>query len=316
MNRRIPLIVTMLLILAATFTVYADKPVDSGGVPFGNGFPSGAHFNLNIIGKRDNFVCTPAEYEGEPPQQVYGNVIYIPREQGDDPITIQMESGKKGPKGAQGITELQVTDWCSESFPDSGENSGDEASLRLPKNDNGYAVYARITGKPGENGEPTVTITPDLFYVEDETGHDMIMLGLVDPSGVFTWNGTTLERTSAGNGRGSQKATWITPLFHWTGLVCYIQDWATYCADPDSCSSQYLCCTDLDSDGVYDECDDTAVGDADQEVWTCPLGGEVVEAHCRQHDDTWVFNIADFVGYLWDLDSTGAYVVQVRFYPL
>jgi hypothetical protein len=29
-----------------------------------------------------------------------------------------------------------------------------------------------------------------------------------------------------------------------------------------------------------------------------------------------VFNIGDFVGYFWTLNATGAYVVQVRFYPL
>jgi hypothetical protein len=35
-----------------------------------------------------------------------------------------------------------------------------------------------------------------------------------------------------------------------------------------------------------------------------------------EYTDEWVFNIADFVGYLWDLDTTGAYTVQVRFYPI
>jgi hypothetical protein len=38
---------------------------------------------------------------------------------------------------------------------------------------------------------------------------------------------------------------------------------------------------------------------------------------CRHYQFEWVFNIADFVGYLWECDNTtGAYHVQVRFYPL
>jgi hypothetical protein len=45
-----------------------------------------------------------------------------------------------------------------------------------------------------------------------------------------------------------------------------------------------------------------------------PYDGIIAE--CRTYENEWVFNIADFVGYLWDIDSTGAYVIQVRFYPL
>jgi hypothetical protein len=326
MNRTIIVSICVFTLLAFGLTAHAGKPVDEDGIPFGNGFPSGPHFNLNIIGKKDNFTCpAPEIVEGV---QVYGNVVFIPREQGNDPITILMESGKKGPKGAQGITELQVTDWCTESFPDYGENKGDSAILRLPKNDNGYAVYARITGKPGNNGEPTATIVPDLFYVEDESGNDMILLGLVDRHGTATFSSTgmTLIRTStdSAKGKGVQKATNITALFEWTGEVCYVQDdYDLYCQG--ACTPLDLCCVDEDLDGVYEHCDLlTDVGELVGDVLQCPVFYSEpdgipyisVVAQCKTYDNEWVFNIADFVGYLWNLDTTGTYVIQVRFYPL
>ena len=36
-------------------SVYAAKPVDENGIPFGNGFPSGEHHNLIIHGKKADF---------------------------------------------------------------------------------------------------------------------------------------------------------------------------------------------------------------------------------------------------------------------
>ena len=339
MRKEIAFALVVCVVLVVALTAHADKPVDpETGIPFGNGFPSGPHYNLNIIGKRGNFTCPEPSFDDQQ-QQVFGNVIFIPREQGGDPITILMESGRKGPKGAQATAELQVTDWCTESFPDYGENQGDGAALRLPKNDNGYAVYARLTGKPGEGGEPTVSISPDLYYVEDEAGNDLILLGLVDPSGVFAWNGATLVRTDpASKGKGVQKATDITPLFLWSGWVCYVQsDWDIYCLDDqgnNTCSPLDLCCVDAETllpdgttvpgpDGIYERCDLCAdVGTAVDTTCTCPefdvdgIPYIPVTAQCQTYEEEWVFNIADFVGYLWDLDTTGSYVIQVRFYPL
>ncbi len=198
MNFRITLSLCAILMLALATTASAVKPVDGQGVPFGNGYPSGKHFNLNLIAKKDNFQCPPPESDPCTGQQLYGNVIFIPRIQGNDPINILMESGKKGPKGAQGRTVLQGNDCCSESFPDSGSGKGDSAILRLPAHDKGYAVYARITGKPVGDGEPNATISPDLVYVEDEAGNDLILLGLVDRQGVSTFAsvGETLYRTT------------------------------------------------------------------------------------------------------------------------
>ena len=327
MKKTYHFVLSMILLLSFVLTAHAVKPVDDNGVPFGNGFPSGPHFNLNIIGKKDVFSCPPPEIiDGE---QVYGNVIFIPRDQGNDPITILMESGKKGPKGAQDTAVLEVTDWCTESFPDYNQNKGDSGVLRLPQNDKGYAVYARITGKPKQVGEPSVEISPGLAYIEDESGNDLILLGLVDRSGTATFSsdGITMTRTSTDSsisGKGVQKATNLTSLFEWSGEVCYLQDdYDLYCADGE-CTPMDLCCVDETLDGVYENCDLlTDVGEViDGTTIQCPAFDPygfpylTVTAQCKSYQNEWVFNISDFVGYLWDLDSTGSYVIQIRFYPL
>ena len=203
------------LLTLCALSASAAKPVDGDGIPFGNGAPSGHHYNLILLGKQAHFACSAPHYD-EFGNQVYGNVIFMPREQGNDPITILMESGAKGPKGNVGASVLEVIDWCTESFPDYGENQGDQAVLRLPKAD-AYAVYARILGKPGDDGEPSAHLAPDLAYVEDESGTDLVLLGLVDRNGTATFSsdGETIYRTSTDSsrrGRGAQKFTNLTAL--------------------------------------------------------------------------------------------------------
>jgi hypothetical protein len=340
MKQRFTVPAVACLIAGLSFSAIAAKPVDDNGVPFGNGFPSGPHYNLNLLGKKSDFNCPMPDYD-ESGNQVYGNVIFLPREQGNDPITVLMESGSKGPKGAQDTSKLAVTDWCTESFPDFGQNKGDGAVLRLPKHDAGYAVYARITGKPSkDDGGPSVQIVPDLVYVEDEAGNDLILLGLVDRNGTATFASTceTLTRyDTSTSGKGAQKATNLTGLFEWSCEVCYLQeDVDSYCLDGagnNICTNLDLCCVDMDSDGLYERCD--ALADVGEFVddgsgttilqcpttWTDSVTGLTYpyvtdSAQCRSYDNEWVFNIGDFVGYLWDLDTTGAYNIQVRFYPL
>ena len=69
-------LITSTLALGVTLSAtpaFAAKPVDSSGLPFGNGFPSGSHFNLNIIGKKAEFACPGAEYDLAG-NQLYGGV--------------------------------------------------------------------------------------------------------------------------------------------------------------------------------------------------------------------------------------------------
>lgn len=284
---------------------HGAKPTDPSGMPFGNGFPSGEHWNLNLVAKADNFSCPQGEFDtaGNP---VYGNVVFFPRVQGNADITILMESGAEGPKGAPDTAALEVTDWCTESFPNFGDAQGSPAVLRLPARSGGYAVYARITGKPGDDGEPTVTFRQGGFeYVQDESGNDLILLGTIADGKVtaFREDEVTLYRTGGGK-KGVRKATDITGLFHWSGLVCSATD------DADA-ATHALCC-EVDATGGYVNCE---LKDHVAVEGFCPAPSVEVAATCSEYADTWVFNIADFVGYLWNLDTTGAFVVQLRFYP-
>jgi hypothetical protein len=322
----------LLVILAIGVSpAMAGKPTKTDGndtVYVGNGYPSGPHYNLNILGKwsegPDPFECpeTLDEY----------NVIFVPREPLRQ-ISILVESGKKGKiKGTEDPLVFEVTDWCTEDFEDP-DGGNDAAAMRLPMDPLGFLVYARITGKPGlGKGDEftgfTAFVGGCLEYAEDETGNDMILLGLVTNTGTFVPNcedapyggQIQLERTSGLNGKGVKKAIPITDIFEFTGKVCYI--------DPLGIDKDF-CCVDADDsqDGVYEHCDaldDVGVGDP--AVCPATYSGEIngvsgiwdyitVYTTCTTYTDDWIFNIADFVGYMWDIDSTGAYNIKVRFYP-
>ena len=77
-----------------------------------------------------------------------------------------------------------------------------------------------------------------------------------------------------------------------------------------------MCCVPGDANGdtvvdpnEYISCDEVPDGGI------CALGRTLVDAYCRTYTNEWVFNIADFVEYLWDLDNNGVKLLQVRFYP-
>jgi hypothetical protein len=357
-------VMTICMVLLLCSVGYAGKPMTGEPdylVGIGNGFPSGPHYNLLIHGKADTFSCPPEEFyllvtadnnvDGDLDQlvktcddvdvctetdiQIFGNVINIPRVSGSDPITILMESGGKGPKSKLTTVGLEVTDWCTESFPDDGDSApplGDAAILRLQKDEDGYAVYGRVLGKPGDDGEPMFNMIPELKLVMDEQGHDLVLLGFVTPSGVFNPEGLPISRyDSGGKGKGAKKASNITSLFEWSGEVCYIQeDSDLYCWEDaeNVCTTLPVCCVDTtlpDPDGIYDRCDllsDVGVipdGEIDP---ICPaidndgFAYTAIDAQCNDYENEWVFNIGDMVDVLWNVEHTGVYNVQIRFYPL
>lgn len=254
-----------------------------------NGFPSGPHYNLNIHGKKADFTCPDVQLDefGNP---VYGSSIFVPED--GVGIEILMESGSGKGKSA-GITEFQVTDPCSAPI------DTDPAVLQLPPNPKGYRVYARALAKPTDN--PWMTVTPELVAVEDEFGNDLMYLGLVTSDG-FTTPYETFTRS-----KGKSKAMPITGLFEWTGDVCYFSD--GYCLDAE-CTLTQLCCTDVDLDGVFESCE------PNPDLLLCPEGTVDTTAYCRSYTNEWVFNIGDFVTYLWDLQNNGLKLLQVRFYPV
>jgi hypothetical protein len=275
----------VVLVLTCLFFVTTALAGRSGK---GNGFPSGEHYNLNIIGKKEGFNCPPDEftYTAETPDQ---NVIYIPVDNADA-IQIYMESGKK--KEIDNYTEFKVTDWCA-GFGDA------KATLMLRANQEGYAVFARAVGKLADGLNIKIN-DPNLDFVKDENGNDLLALGLVTPSGVTSFlSGEEIIFRKKGK---SNKAVPITDLFMWSGSICYfsVED-----------TGLYKCCKDttVPPDDIYDECIDPV-------DTVCPTGYFQEYVSCVTYPPTWIFNVADFVSYFWNVDNNGVKVLQIRFYPL
>ena len=289
MNKIISLATLSCCICLFSFeTANATKP---GEVVNPNGFPSGEHYNLNIHGKSPGFTCPDLEYDelGNP---VYGNSIFVP-ETGEG-IQILMESGSGKGKKTETILTLQATDPCSKPF------DNDAAVVQLPPNEKGYTVYARALASPTDS--PFMTVEGDLVSVEDDYGNDLVYLGLVTSDG-FTTPDATFTRL-----KGKSKAVPITGLFEWTGDVCYF-DSTNYCLE-EECTETALCCTDTNSDGIYEECVNNDL------LELCPEGSIAETAACKEYINEWVFNIGDFVTYLWDTNNNGLKLLQVRFYPV
>jgi hypothetical protein len=277
----------VIMVAFSTGQVLATKPGEDVNP---NGFPSGEHFNLNIIGKKDSFACPEQEYDQETGEPIYGNVIFVPElgpKNGDPPIEILMQSGKHNGKGSKNTAlpdVLQVIDPCTAAF------DGDAAVLQLPKNEGGYRVYARALAKPTDN--PDMTITPGLVAVEDEYENDLVYLGLVTDNGFETPYEIFTRK------KGKSRAVDITGLFLWSGIVYYLSppaDGYQY--------EQWVCGIDTDGDGVIDEyvIDDTK--------------GTPILTYANAYTDEWVFSIGDFVEYLWDVNNNGLKLLQIRFYP-
>lgn len=257
-----------------------------------NGFPSGEHYNLNIHGKKAEFTCPELELD-EFDNPIYGNSIFIPE---DGAGEILMESGSGKGKKTESITTLQVTDPCSQPF------DNDPAIVQIPANGKGYEVYARALAKPTDM--PFMTVEGSLYGAEDDAGNDLIYLGLVDSTGFVTPD-KTFTRS-----KGKSKAVPITGMFEWSGQVCYLTP-DNYCLDGE-CTDTDLCCVDADLDGVYEECE-SATNYLDG---ICPEDTFAVVASCKDYTEEWVFNIADFVTYLWDTNNNGLKLLQIRFYPV
>ncbi len=297
------------------------------------------------------------------------NVVFVPRDNDVDgggvqdmDITIRIKSGSDRPgKGKKIKVEypvLTVTDWCTEHFPDFGETEGDLAELQLPENAGGYAVYARVTGKPPVVDPAWKFLVPGWELVQDEYGNDLYYAGTIGGAdGCTDANGISLDRIDTnkhGRGKGVKKATDLTCLFQFTGDVCYVNDLCYYCDefldppcdegpfpgnDAGFVCCKYHCldaeeepcdCGEVGCECIEDSCEVCANFECKDPTWICegdPLvvcawkcvgeGFLQVDPLCRNYEDpTWVFNIADFVNVLWKSEGHGAYVIQVRFYPL
>ena len=320
----------MVIISITAFIMTPALATKPGETVNQNGFPSGPHYNLNIHGKKAEFNCPEQEYylkvtecicgqhqvgdlvEVCDPQDtceltdipIYGNSIFVP-ENGEG-IEIYMQSGKVGGKGKKAEALPQNELWAID--PCAGFD-GDGATIQLPPGE--YHVYARALAKPTDN--PDMTVTPELFAAEDEYGNDLVYLGLLTDDGFQTESDTFTRK------KGKSKAIPITGLFNWTGTVCYLEMPEGYSGTPTT-----HCCYDYEQDGVYDYCcfDDDGSGSYEEQECSGDLRGfvpgqctEEITTYCNDYLDTWIFNIADFVNYLWNADNNGLKLLQVRFYP-
>ena len=168
-------------------------------------------------------------------------------------------------------------------------------------------------------------------------------------------SGIGLDRIDTGKGQGKgkgvEKATDLACLFKFTGDVCYVNDLCRYCGESvePPCDASFpepgfVCCKNECIDAqedpcvcgevgcdecIEDSCEECAnyeckdptwicAGEPEVCAWTCVGEGFLqVDPLCRNYPDpTWVFDIADFVDVLWKSQGHGAYVIQVRFYPL
>ncbi|WP_415911572.1 hypothetical protein [Neptuniibacter sp. QD37_11] len=356
------------------------------------------------------------------------NVVFIPRydenTNADTSVAIQSGSTKGGKNKSlplkdldgDGIPDLQVTDWCTESFPDS--DGADGAVVSLPPYDSGYAVFARVTGKPCNNvNEAGECVTGTMFtnnfgFINDDQGNDLLALGFITKDG--EWNNFNLEREKDGTktkgpgGKGVKPAQDISSAFTFTGSVCYISpgDQRYFCGEEITDSELPENSIDADNDGTtdywlpiepwfWDDPDDNGdgittvdVGDNGEDDWadvtanifstvmlsgTTTVQGCAINAYCydeanniyglltnsdqfdactamieadiasgavpaigyfeqwsdpnklvvdaptvgtcKSWENEWIFNIADFVEYIWGIDNKGSYNIQVRFYP-
>jgi hypothetical protein len=277
------LMMSFLTIIAVCFVVSAGLAVKPGEEVNPNGFPSGPHYNLNIIGKKVGFTCPGLEYD-EYGQPIYGNVIFIP--ENDNGIEIYMQSGKG--KKAEAIPELQVIDPCA--------TDGTKAVMQLPKNDAGYRVYARALATP--TGTRRIATSPELVTVRDENGNILVFMGTLSANGFETSDGYIYRK------KGKSRALDITRLFQWAGDVCSIDE-----PFEDGLTLTQYCAGDPDGDGNTDFIllPDTGV---------CPDDyPDPYNLYCKTYPETWVFNIGAFVEYLWSMNNEGVKLLQIRFYP-
>lgn len=322
--------VVVALVFGATIAL-AAKPQNSDSgkdvIALSNGFPSGEHFNLNIHGKKADFVgdSTPG-----------GKSVFI-LEYGNS--TIQYVSNKKA-----SLTELTVLDPLAEAF------DGDPAKVQLPYEPDGYYVFARILGKPnnGQNGQeaPASSIIlypnavvgawkdtnsdPDFGDYNGEEDESPLPLGLIVGPNVYVVDPVTetyvrFDPGTTTKGKGKSKATDITRLFTYTGWVVdgsldiFPPAVGETPAGDGVIDINDVPLGDYDSDALTpDDHDYDNDGDEDAddvEAWLTDMS--LLDPPMAWYfENEWILNIADLVITEQGLVNDGTKLLQVRFYPV
>ena len=292
-----------MLTAAATISIDTDIMANAAKpqkvIEYSNGYPSGAHYNLNIHGK------DPTTYNCD--STPGGNSVFI-GEQGES--TIKYISNKKS-----SVTELVAKDPCAEAF------DGDPVEVQIPKENEGYYVFGRVPGNhQNTGGESSLIMVPnpnieacndteegnpdfgDLTSCPDDPlNEDLLALGLITSNGVFDLvNKEFVQVDNSGNekgkGQGKSKAVDITGLFLWTGDVC--DD--SYDTNGDGSITVDDILVDLNGDGVIDELE-LAI---------------YLASNCTHFDSKWVFNVADLVVVDNTITNDNVNLLKLRFYPV
>jgi len=260
-------------------------------IEYSNGYPSGAHFNLNIHGKDpDTYNCDSSPG---------GNSVFID-EEGDSTITYV--SNKKS-----SVTELIAKDPCAEVF------DGNPALVQIPSEQQGYYVYGRVPGNhQNTGGESSLIMVPDpnieaCNLVDEESeltscpDDDLVALGLVTKNGAFDIQNQVFvpldnSLNEKGKGGGKSKAINITGLFEWTGYVC--ED--IYDTNGDGQITLEDVTEDLN--------DDTFIDELDLAIY--------LETNCTQIISEWVFSVADLVSVNHTITNENVKLMKLRFYPV
>src|SRR3989442_14755658 len=129
----------------------------------GNGAPSGGHYNLNILGKRD---CTPADLTGSDRHTIQV-LLNGGQSAADINGTLALSLDKQNKIFLQGGDSFQVIDG----------NGCDGALFMLPTN-SCYQVYARALGTPGGYANVT-TCAIDNNGTPNDTSDDVIVCSMV-----------------------------------------------------------------------------------------------------------------------------------------
>jgi hypothetical protein len=275
--------------LGSDNTAIAAKPQKV--IEFSNGFPSGAHENLNIHG------MDPETHNCDSTSG--GNSVFIDE---DGESTIKYISNKKS-----SVTDLVAIDPCASAF------DGDPIEVQIPSEDQGYYVFARIPGNhQNTDGDSSLIMVPnpnieacDLIDEESELTScpedDLVALGLITSNGVFDVQEQEFvpidnSDNEKGKGQGKSKAVDITGLFLWSGDVC--DDSLDINGDGEITVDDVT--VDLTGDGIIDE-DDLAI---------------YLETNCTQFDSEWVFSVADLVVVDNTITNDNVKLLKLRFYPV
>ncbi|WP_153305926.1 hypothetical protein [Desulfogranum mediterraneum] len=291
------------LFLACSVTpLMAAKPMDI--ITLSNGYPSGAHYNLNIHGKSD-FLCDGSSGGGS---------VFI-SEYGDS--TISYITNRKS-----SVTELIALDRCGEAF------DGDPAQVQIPYEQQGYYVYADIKGKPnnGNNDKESSVIlypnlvreacndtdplNPDFGTYSECPDSDQLALGLIVGDNVYEATDIGFVRFNSENsgGKGKSKAKDISSLFKYTG---YVFDASLdisldgEISNDDVPLSYDALINGGNGDGVIDQ--------AEFDRWLAEMEAAGLVVY---YENEWILNIADLVVTDQLVSNDGTKLLKIRFYPV